>query len=186
MLDQSEIKVGKVIKINDQPYVVLSASRNKTAMRKAYLITKLRNLIDGSMLEKTFTQGEKTEEADLERAAGVYLYKDENNAYFMNNTTFEQNSVDIETIAEQLKFLKDNTEVQIMYFEGKAASVTLPIKVTLEVVEAPPSMKGNSAGSITKTVKLETGAEVDVPVFVEQGDKIVINTEKGEYVERAN
>lgn len=185
MLDQSDIKLGTVIKINNAPYVVVSKSFNKTAMRKAYLITKMKNLIDGSVLEKTITQGEKLEEADLERSNGVFLYKDEDNAYFMDNNSYEQFSLSIQDIPDQLKYLKEDTSVDIMYFEGKAVSISLPTKITLKVVEAPPAIKGNSQGSITKKVTLETGAVIDVPVFIESGEDIVINTEKDEYVSRA-
>ncbi len=185
MLDMSQIKLGTVVKLNDHPYVVINTSFNKTAMRKAYLITKLRNLIDGSVLEKTFTQGERVEEADLERSKGVFLYKDEDNANFMDNQTYEQFALPIEQIGDVLSFMKENTDVDIMYFESKPVSVRPPIKVTLTVTEAPPAVKGNSQGNISKKVTLETGAIIDVPVFIESGEEIIVNTEKGEYVERA-
>ena len=185
-LDHSDIKLGAVIKINDQPYVVISTSFNKTAMRKAYLITKMRNLLNGTVLEKTFTQGEKVEEADIERSKGSFLYKDDESANFMDNKSFEQFFIPNSQIEEQLKFMKENTEVDIMYFEGKPVAVRAPIKVTLQITEAPPSIKGNSAGNITKKVTLETGVEIDAPIFIEQGENIVVNTETGEYVGRAS
>ncbi|MCC6639113.1 elongation factor P [Candidatus Falkowbacteria bacterium] len=185
MLDMSDVKLGRVVKINNAPYVVINTNFNKTAMRKAYLITKLRNVIDGSVLEKTFTQGEKIEEADMERSKGQFLYKDADFAYFMDNNTYEQFSITRETIEEQLKYMKDNTDVDIMYFEGRPVSVTPPIKVTLLVTEAPPSVKGNSSGNITKKVLLETGAEISAPIFIEHGERIIVNTETQEYVSRA-
>ena len=185
MLDQSSIKVGTVVKHNDAPFVIMTASRNKTAMRKAYLITKMRNLIDGSVLEKTFTQGEKIEEADLERSKGQFLYKDENNAYFMDLNTYEQFSLPLADVSEQLQFLKEDFEIDILYFEGKPVSIKPPIKVKLKVTDAPPAVKGNTSGNVTKTITLETGVEIDAPVFIEQGEDIIINTETGLYVERA-
>lgn len=185
MLDNSMIKVGTVIKINDAPYIVQTADRNKTAQRKAYLVTKMKNLLNGSVLEKTFIQGEKAEEADLERGKGQYLYKDENNANFMDNKTYEQFALPLETVADQLQFMKEDLEIDILYFEGRPVSVKPPVKVTLKIVEAPPSVKGNSAGSITKKAVLETGAEISVPIFLESGESVIINTETGEYVERA-
>ncbi len=185
MLDMSQIKLGTVVKMNDHPYVIINTSFNKTAMRKACLITKMRNLIDGSVLEKTFSQGERIEEADLERSKGVFLYKDEDNANFMDNQTYEQFTLPIDQVGDALSFMKENTDVDIMYFESKPVSVTPPIKVTLKVVEAPPAVKGNSQGNISKKVTLETGAIIDVPVFIESDEEIIVNTEKGEYVERA-
>jgi len=185
MLDQSMIKVGSVIKVNDRPFIIFEASRNKTAMRKAYLITRMKDLIDGSVLEKTFTQGEKAEEADLERGTGQYLYKDADNANFMDNKTYEQFSLPISSVAEQLQFMKEDSEIDILYFESKPVSVKPPVKVTLKIVEAPPAVRGNSAGAITKKAVLETGAEISVPIFLESGEDIIINTETGMYVERA-
>lgn len=185
VLDISEIRLGKVIKVANQPYLITYSLHFRTAQRRANLKTRLKNLIDGSVLEKTFSSGEKAEEADLERSQGVYLYKDESFANFMDNKTFEQFGIALDSVEEQLKFLKENDNVDIMYFEGKPVSITPPIKVTLTVIEAPPAIKGATASNVAKRVKLETGAEVDVPVFIESGEKIIVNTETGEYVERA-
>jgi len=186
VLDISTIRLGKVLKINNQPYLVIYSLHFRTAQRRANLKTKLKNLIDGTVLEKTFSSGEKGEEADLERSKGSYLYKDETFAYFMDNQSYEQFSISIDQVEEQLKFLKDNSEVDILYFESKPVSVTPPIKVTLLVVEAPPAVKGATASNVSKKVKLETGAEIDAPIFIEQGERITINTETGEYVSRTN
>lgn len=185
VLDISTIRLGKVIKLNGQPYLITYSLHFRTAQRRANLKTRLKNLIDGSVLEKTFNSGEKADEADLERSQGSYLYKDEQFANFMDNQTYEQFSIALDQIEEQLKFLKENSPVDIMYFEGKPVSVTPPIKVTLLVTEAPPGVKGATASNVSKKVTLETGVEIDAPIFVESGDKIVINTETGEYVSRA-
>jgi len=185
MLDISTIKPGKVIKHNGSPYVVTWIQHIKVARGGATLKTKMKNLIEGNVLEWSYNGGDKAEEADLERSKGVFLYKDDSESYFMDNQSYEQFSLQNEDITEQLKFMKDDTNVDIMYFEGKPVSITLPTKVSLKVVEAPPAVRGNSQGSITKKIVLETGAEITAPLFIESGETIIVNTEKGEYVERA-
>jgi elongation factor P len=185
VLDISTIKNGKVIKHNGDPYVVTWTQHIKVARGGATLKVKMKNLIDGSVLEWSYNGGDKAEEADLERSNGQYLYKDDEMAYFMDNESYEQFGIESETIEGQLKFLKEDTKVDIMYFEGKPVSITLPTKITLEVVDAPPAIKGNSQGTVNKKVTLETGAIVDAPIFIETGERIVVNTEKEEYVERA-
>jgi elongation factor P len=104
----------------------------------------------------------------------------------MDNESYEQFDLPLEEIGESAMFLKDGTDVDVLYFEGKPVSVSLPIKVDLKVVSAPPGVKGNSAGNVTKQVELETGAKINVPMFINEGDIIRINTDSGEYVERAN
>lgn len=185
MLDISTIKLGKVIKHNGQPYIVTWTQHIKVARGGATLKTKMKNLLDGTVLEWSFNGGDKAEEADLERSKGVFMYKDENESFFMDNQTYEQFTLQNEDIIEQLKFMKDDTPVDIMYFESKPVSITLPTKVALKIVDAPPAIKGNSQGSITKKVILETGAEISAPIFIESGETIIVNTEKGEYVERS-
>ncbi|MCK4553589.1 elongation factor P, partial [Candidatus Parcubacteria bacterium] len=114
-----------------------------------------------------------------------FMYKDNNEAHFMDNQTYEQFSLPLEQIGEKIKFLKDSTDVNILYFQNNPVSVDLPVKIDLKVISAPPGVKGNSAGSVTKQVELETGANINVPLFVNEGDVIRVNTDTGEYVERA-
>jgi elongation factor P len=112
------------------------------------------------------------------------MYKDKDEAYFMDNASFEQFNLSIEEIGESGQFLKDGTDVDVLYFEGKPVSISLPIKMEFRVVSAPPGVKGNSAGNVNKTVEIETGAEISVPMFINEGDMIRINTDTGEYTER--
>jgi elongation factor P len=185
MLALNEIKNGKVIRINNEPYVIIRTDHHKMGRGGAVLKTKMKNLINGSILEKTFQGSDKAEEATTETKKANYLYKDENEVYFMDNASFEQFSFPIDQVGEQLKFLKEGTDADVLYFEDRPVAVSLPIKMKLKVVSAPPGVKGNSAGSVTKTVELETGAEINVPMFINTGDEIIINTELEEYVERA-
>jgi len=185
MLGLTEIKIGKLLLINNEPYAVIKADHHKMGRGGAVLKTKLKNIISGSVMERTYQGNDHAEEADVEYKKANFLYKDANDAYFMDNTSFEQVNLDLELIEQQLKFLKEETEVEVLYFQGRPMGIKLPIKVDLKVTMAPPGVRGNSAGNVMKTVEIETGAEINVPMFIESGDVIRINTDSGEYVERA-
>jgi elongation factor P len=184
MLNLNEIKTGKVIQVNSEPYLVTKIDHHKMGRGGAVLKTRLRSLINGSILDKTFQGNEKAEEADIEKKKINFLYKNGTDAYFMDNETYEQFSLSLEQIGGKQKFLKDGTDVDILYFQGKPVTIDLPVKVDFRVVNAPPAIKGNSAGSVTKMIEIETGAKVNVPLFVNEGDIIRVNTETGEYIER--
>ena len=185
MLSLNEIKIGKVIQVNNDPYVVTKTDHHKVARGGAVLKTKLKNLINGNVLERTFQGNDKAEEASTEKKKANFMYKDEQNANFMNNETYEQFTISLETIGEKAKFLKDGTDVDVLYFDGNPVAIDLPIKIDLKVISAPPGVKGNSAGHVTKQVELETGAEINAPLFINEGDTIRVNTDTGEYAERA-
>ena len=184
MFSLNEIKIGRLIQVSGEPYVVIRADHHKMGRGGAVLKTKLRNLINGSILEKTFQGNDKAEEAEMEKKKVNFLYKDEIEAYFMDNDTYEQFSLSVDQLGDKMKFLKDGTEVNIMYFNNQPVALDLPVKMKIKVVSAPPGVKGNSAGNVTKVVELETGAEISVPMFVNEGDVIRVNTDTGEYVER--
>lgn len=185
MLSISEIKLGKLLLIAGEPYAVIRADHHKMGRGGAVLKVKLRNVITGSILEKTFQGNEKAEPATTEKRKASYLYKDDLNAYFMDNESYEQFDLPLEQIGSKAKFMKDNTEVDVLYFQERPVAIELPIKITLKVISAPPGVKGNSVGNVTKTVTLETGTEINVPMFINEGDEIRINTDTEEYVERA-
>ncbi len=184
MLNFNEIKTGRVIKINNEPYVIIKTDHHKMGRGGAVLKTKCRNLISGNMLEKTFQGVDKAEEAETETKKANYLYKEKEEAFFMDNNSFEQFSLSVDDIGSQAKFLKDGVDVDVLYFESKPVSVSLPIKMEFLVVSAPPGVKGNSVANVNKTVELETGTELSVPMFINEGDTIRVNTETEEYVER--
>jgi elongation factor P len=184
MLNLNEIKLGKILKINDHPCVVIKADRHKMARGGMVLKVKVKSLIDGSVLEKTYQGNDKAEEASTETKKASYLYKDEENAFFMDNDSFEQFSLPFDNIGDKKDFLKEETDVEILYFNDNPVSISLPIKMDFKVVSAPPGVKGNSASNVNKLVKIETGAQILAPLFVNEGDMIKINTDTGEYVER--
>lgn len=186
MLNFNEIKTGKVIKVNSEPFIIIKTDHHKMGRGGAVLKIKCRNLINGNILERTYQGAEKAEEAETETKKANFMYKDKDEAYFMDNASFEQFNLPLEEIGEPAQFLKDGVDVDVLYFESRPVSISLPIKMDFKVVSAPPGVKGNSAGNVNKQVEIETGAKINVPMFIDEGDVIRINTDTGEYVERAN
>jgi len=184
MLEFSDLKLNKIISLNNQPYKIISAQHSKQARSGAVLRTKLKNLISGEVLEKTFNSGDKAEEANLERIKANFLYNDENDYYFMTQESFEQFSLSKESLTDQAIFLNEGIVVDVLKFNNEPMSINLPTKMDFKVISSPPAIKGDTAGTANKQVTIETGAKIKCPLFVKQGDIIKINTETGEYVER--
>jgi elongation factor P len=143
-------------------------------------------VITGKVIEYSFKFGEKIEEADVARERANFLYADEMGTHFMNNETFETVDFPKDVTENQEQFLKEGMEVQILRFNDKPVSLELPIKVDLKVTESPPGVVGNSAGGVTKTITLETGLQVQAPMFIKEGETVRIDTRTSEYVERVN
>lgn len=184
MLSLSHIKAGKNIILDDQPYLVLTNEHSKMGRAGAVMRTKLKNLLTGSVIDKTFQGADKVEEAELEKGKAQYLYKEGDNLMFMNMEDYEQFSLPSEVLEHTLSFLLEGTEVQVLRFDDQPINVELPIKVTLTVTDAPPNIKGDTASGGDKLVTVETGAQITTPLFVKVGDKIIINTETGMYAGR--
>ena len=186
MLAINEIKQGKIIVISNEPYIVLKTDHHKMGRGGAVLKTKLKNLITGNALEKTFQGNDKAQEAETEKRKANYLYQEGGEAFFMDNENYEQFSLSIDQIGDKAKFLKEEITVDVLYFNDNPVSVNLPIKIDYKVTNAPPGVKGDSAGNVTKIVELETGIELIAPMFVDTDDIVRVNTDTGEYVERVN
>ena len=184
MLSITNLKNGTKVSLNNEPYVVLSYYHSKMGRGGAVVKTKLKNLKTGATIDKTFQGADKVDEADLAKKSATYLYSDEQSAYFMDAENFDQFEIALEKVADSKKYLVENENVDILYFNGEAINIELPIKMTFKVISAPPAVKGNSAGSITKKVTIETGAQIDAPIFIKENDKIVVDTRDGSYVER--
>ncbi len=186
MPDISDVKLGVIINMNGEPYQVIWSNRMRTAQRKPVMQTKLKNIINGKVIEYSFKYGEKFEEADVNREKASFLYADDSGTHFMNQQTFETIDLAKEDTAEQEKYLKEGMEVMVLKYNGNPVSIEIPVKVELKVVDAPPNVTGNSGGSVTKPVTLETGLVVQTPMFIKEGDIIRVDTREGAYVERAN
>jgi len=182
----NSLKLGTVVNINDQPYQIIWTQHVKVARGSATLRTKLKNLLTGATLEKSFSGSDKVEEADLSRSAASFLYHQGEKSVFMDSQNFEQYEFDKETLGDMVDYLKEGQIVDVLIYNGQAVSVALPKKIALKVTSAPPGIKGDSSGGVTKTVTVETGAEIKTPLFIKEGDEIMVNTETGEYSERAS
>jgi elongation factor P len=185
MLGISDIKTGRNIILNGAPYVVLYHEHSKMGRAGSVLRTRLKNLINGAILEKTFQGAETVQEADIAKTKAQYTYKEEEIYNFMDNETYEQFSLSREALEKNIDYLKEGMEISILNFNGNPINIELPIKIKLKVVEAPPGIKGNTVSTGGKVVTLETGLKVSAPLFIKEGDELIINTEKGEYVSRA-
>ncbi|MDE1925239.1 MAG: elongation factor P [Patescibacteria group bacterium] len=187
MLEYNEILPKKVILLDGEPYEVLDAHVFRKQMRKPVNQTKLRHLITGKVTEQAFHQAEKAEEADLSLKPVKYLYNNRGEWWFSS----VRNPADRFKLAQDIigpagHYLKPDTEVEALVFDEKIIAVRVPIKVELLVKEAPPAVKGNTVQGGTKQVVLETGATIQTPMFVNEGDIVRVNTELGTYVERVD
>lgn len=181
----NDIKKGLSINYENEPHVVVEARFVRMQQRKPVMQTKLKNLLTGKVVELNFHPGDKVTEANLQRKKVDYLYNDGANYFFMSQDDFEQFEIPKETIGDQVKMMKEGDKVDALYFNDQPVSISLAPKVELKVVSAPEGNRGNSAqGRVTKIAELETGLEIQVPLFIKEGDMIRINTETGEYVER--
>jgi elongation factor P len=185
-LDFSDLKLGVILEMDGQPYQVIWSNFMRTAQRKPVVQTKLKNVITGKVIEYSFKFGEKINGADVTREKASFLYADDSGTHFMNQETFETIDFVKDITEEQEKYLKEGMEVTVLRYNGNPVSIELPIKIELKVVESPPAITGNSAGSVTKPVTLETGLVVQCPMFIKEGEVIRIDTRTGDYVERVN
>ncbi|OGG56754.1 hypothetical protein A3D71_03700 [Candidatus Kaiserbacteria bacterium RIFCSPHIGHO2_02_FULL_55_20] len=185
MLAYNEVLPKRLIIVDGEPYEVLSAWVFRKQQRKPVNQVKLRNLKTGSMAEQTFHVSDKVEEAEVESRPATFIYE-RNGEWFFHEAKDKSKrfTLDADHIGDSGKYLKGNTEVEVRWFDEKPIQVKIPVKMDLKVTEAPPNTRGNTAQGGSKVVILETGAPMDVPMFIETGDVIRINTETGEYVER--
>lgn len=185
MISPNELKIGMTIMWNGAIHQIVNFQHVKPGKGHAFVRTRLKNLKTGQVIENIFKAKESIEQAIVERHIVQYLYKDTNNMVFMDNNTYDQIEVPISSVEHLLPYLKENEEVTAVMYEGKVIDVTLPFTVELEVVSAPPGVRGDTAQGGSKPVEVETGATVTVPLFINEGDVIKVDTRTGEYLTRA-
>ena len=185
MVYASDFRNGKTFIYNGDPCVVLEFQHVKPGKGAAFVRTKYRNILTGATREEAFNPSDKFDDAIIETKKLEYQYNDGESYYFMDPETYEQDPIAYELVKDAVKFIKENDEVTVKYFQGKPFSVEAPTFVDLIVTEAEPAAKGNTATNVTKIVTVETGATVQVPSFIEEGEKIQIDTRTGEYLGRA-
>jgi elongation factor P len=185
MLSFSELKKGVKIIYNNEPYEIIEHSLMFKGRGHSTLAVKLKNLISGNIISTTFHPSDSFEEAEIEKIKAKFLYSHRDKYVFCEEKNPSQRfELTSETIGSASQFLKPNQVLEAIQFRGEIVNIVLPIKIQLKVVEAPPGVKGERAQAGTKQVTLETGAKINVPLFVEQGDIVEVNTETGEYVRR--
>lgn len=185
MLSINDLKVGVKIEFNNELYEVLRAQHSKIGRGGAVLKARIKNLISGNILEINFKSAEKFGEPDMDSKKALYMYQDGQGYNFMDNESYEQFTIPENVIAEKKLYLIENTNVEILYYNNKPINIEIPIKLALKVVKAPPGTKGNTADGGSKEVELETGLKINVPLFINEGDTVRVNTQEGTYVERA-
>lgn len=187
MLGINHLRVGVFFILDDQPYEVLEANHLKMQQRRPVLQARIRNLLNGKIIERNFQQSDMFAEADIRNNDVKFLYAHRGEFWFNEiNDPSKRFKLDEEIIGDSKRFLKPNTIVDALLFNEKIINIELPIKMDFKVTEAPPAIRGNTAQGGVKQVVIETGAPVNAPLFVEAGDTIKINTQTGEYVERVS
>ena len=185
MTDINEIKNGMTIIIDGKLCLIEEFQHVKPGKGSAFMKMKLRNLRTGALVEETYNTNIKIERARVERLPMQYLYNDGSNYVFMNNETYEQLELSEDKLADQVKFLKEGLNVYITYYQGEMLGIELPDKIEYVVEKTEPAVKGNTTNNARKDAYMENGLMVRVPLFIEQGEKIIISTKNGEYDSRA-
>ena len=184
MISVNDFKTGLTLELDNGLWSVVEFLHVKPGKGAAFVRSKLKNVVTGQVVEKTFRAGEKVAKATLDRREMQYLYKEGSSYVMMDNETYDQTHVDEAQIGSGVKYLKENMNVMILTHEGRIIGVDIPAHVELEVVDTPPAEKGNTAQGGTKPATLETGAVVNVPFFVANGDIIRVDTRTNEYLDR--
>jgi elongation factor P len=186
MYTTSDFKKGLAILYEGAPYIIVWCEHHKPGKGRAIVRTRLRNLITGIMTDPTFSSGDKVGRPDLEEKAAQFLYEADGEYHFMDPQSFEQFQVNKDIIDDKKNFMTENMEIQLMFFEGKVISLEVPNHVVLKIVECAPAVRGDTVSGATKPATLSTGFVCHVPLFVNEGEKIRIDTRTGLYIERAN
>jgi elongation factor P len=185
MIAATQIRPGMVIKFNNELHSVFSMVHRTPGNLRGFVQAKMRNLRSGSMIEHRFSSEDKVERVSLDEQEMEYLYDDGEDYHFMNTETFEQMHLNKDILGDSVNYLVPNMKVAVEFYEGKPISVELPPSVELTVVETEPGLKGATVSNVTKPAKLETGLVVQVPPFINQGERIRVSTSEGSYLERA-
>jgi elongation factor P len=180
----AQFRKGLKIEIDGEPFVITEFQHVKPGKGGAFVRTKFKSLISGNVLDKTFRSGEKVDVPDLEERKMSYLYKDENGYCFMDTETYDQMTLTEDQIGDALGYLKENVEAKVLLHNGNPIGVELPMFMELEIVETDPGVKGNTVSGGSKPAKLETGVVIQVPLFVNTGEVVKVDTRTGEYIER--
>jgi elongation factor P len=184
MYSTTDFRNGLKIEFGGEPYVIVYFQHVKPGKGGAFVRTKLKNLKTGAVLENTFRSGDKVNKPDLDEREMQFMYPSENAYHFMDTTTYEQIYLDEGHMGDAADYMIENLPVKILFFRGEPIGIDLPIFITLEIAETEPGVKGDTVSGATKQAKLSSGAVVQVPLFLEVGDRIKVDTRNGTYIER--
>ena len=183
-MDVSDLRKNLKLLIDGSPWIVTEFQFVKPGKGQGLYKCKIKNMLTGAVVDRTWRSGEKLEKANVESRTMQYLYNDGSQFTFMDNESYEQVEIQADTIGDDKHFLMDNLECEVLFFNNRAVGVTLPQHVVMTVTECEPGVKGDTATNVTKGAQVETGLEVQVPLFIKRGDHIKIDTRKKSYVER--
>jgi len=184
MISTTDFEKGMVIKVNGEAWQIVNFEFYKPGKGGAVMRTELKNFQTGKVVQKTFRSGDKFEEIETEYQSALYLYSDRKSAVFQLRNSNERISFPLEKVKDLIQFLKEKSEVSVVFLNKEPININIPAKVELKVIEAPPAIKGNTVSGAIKTVILETGIKINTPIFIKEGDTIIINTETKKYVAR--
>ena len=185
MINVNDFKTGMTIRFEGNLYTIIEFQHVKPGKGAAFVRTKMKDLRSGSTIEHTFNSATKVELARIEKKPMQFLYKSGEDYVFMNMTDYSQVEINSSKIGSDTRFLKENLDVEIVFFEGEMLGLNLPDKIEMEVVKTEPGVKGNTTSTATKDATLETGMQIRIPLFVNEGEKVIVSTKDGKYVSRA-
>ena len=184
MIDAADFRKGMKIELDGEVFEIIDFQHARTAQRRAFVRTKLKNIVTGAVQERTFSAGEKINQPEFEEKRMQFLYQEGDHYNFMDSKTYEQLELSGDQVGESKRFLQENIEVVMQCIKSRPIGLILPIAVEFEVVQTEPGFKGNTATGGSKPARISTGVTINVPLFVNTGDKIKIDTRTGEYIER--
>lgn len=184
MITTNDFRPGSAFEMDGQLVTIVNVEHIKLARGSAVIKAKLRNIRSGSIFEQSFRSGDKYKVVRIEKSEATYLYSDGDHYYFMDTGSYEQAALGKDTVEDVLPFLKEGNPVGILRYEDQLIGVELPITVELQVVQTEPGVRGDTVSAMTKPAKLETGATIQVPPFVNEGDVVRVDTRNGAYMER--
>ena len=181
----SELKRGMIIRENGELLVVIEMEHRTPGNLRAIYQATLKNILSGKMVNKRFSPADSVEKADLDTKKMQYLYSDQSGFHFMDMANYESIALEVELVGKTKDFLKENLEVEVLYYEHNPVAIEVPVSVGLKIVESAPGAKGDTSGRALKPATLETGLVVNVPLFIEEGETVLVDTRTGEYLGRA-
>ncbi len=184
MYSMSDIRKGLKIEVDGEPYIIVSFQHVKPGKGGGFTRTKIKNMITGSVLERTFRSVEKITKPDLEEKEMQFLYADGDGFHFMDNESYEQIVIGKDVLGENVSYMKENLDIRVMFFQGRPVGIEVPTFVNLAITETDPGVKGDTAVGGAKPATCETGFVVQVPLFINEGDVVKVDTRTGSYVER--